>query len=227
MRHQVIEAIGLTALASALALVGTMARAAGEATPTPTPGRAGSQSLTDVAKDKHLKGDAGGTSSGSIVITNENLDDYASRGGLTEAKPGTQTKVGRGVHAGPGVKVVDPKTLQIEERMHYWQQKYRQQLERIATIKRQIETLDYEIPGLWRDFYAWDDPAYRDSVIKPKIDAALHRRDELEAQLRQEEPKLEQIKTDARKDGAEPGWFRAVKEPTPVPKKSTPEIVPH
>lgn len=225
MRPRMLETTWLRALTGGLALVGSIALAATEPTPTPTPRPAGGQSLADAARDKKLKGDTGGAPGGSIVISNENLDDYASRGGLTEAKPGTQRKVGRGVHSGPGVKVVDAKTAQTEERMHYWQQRYRQQLERIAAIKRQIETLDREIPRLWSDFYAWDDPAYRDSVIKPKLDVSLQRREALETQLRAEEPKLEDIKEEARKDGAEPGWFRAVKEPTPMPKKPTPEAV--
>ena len=39
----------------------------------------------------------------------------------------------------------------------------------------EIERLESEIPKLQTDFYRWDDPAYRDGVIKPKLDAALVR----------------------------------------------------
>jgi hypothetical protein len=102
--------------------------------------------------------------------------------------------------------------------MNHWRQTYTQQLERIAAIERQIADLDYQIPGLWNDFYSRDDPAYRDGVIKPKLDRALVRRDELAKQLEDERPKLQQIKEDARKDGAEPGWFRGIQEPTPIPR---------
>ncbi len=222
-----IDMCRIAALAGALVLLGAVHASGADATPTPTPTPrpAGGQSLTDVAKDKKLKGDSKDPSGGQIVISNENLADYASKGGLTTAKPGGAQSSGRAIHAGPGVTVVDPASAAATERMQRWQQRYMQQLERIATIKRLIAELDYEIPGLWRDFYAWDDPAYRDGVLKPKLDASLQRRDTLEEQLRQEEPKLEQIKEAARRDGAEPGWFRAIKEPTPVPKKPTPELV--
>lgn len=222
MGSQVFETARLAAVMSVFVLVGAAAPAAGDPSPTPTPRPAGGQSLTDVAKDKKLKGDTNDTSGGSIVISNENLADYASKGGLTTAKPG---RLGRDVHAGRAVSTVDPESAEANERMLYWQGKYKRQLERIAGIKRQIEKFDLQIPGLWRDFYSRDDPAYRDGVIKPTLDRALEQRDGLETQLRQEEPKLDQIKEDARKDGAEPGWFRAIKEPTPAPKTPTPEVV--
>jgi len=225
MGSQVLETARLIALTGVAVLVNSVGVAASEPSPTPTPRPAGGQSLTEVAKDKKLKGDTKDTSGGSIVISNENLADYASKGGLTTASPGTQKKLGRSVHAGPGVKVVDSETAQTEERMRYWQERYRQQLERIAAIKRQIEKLNFQIPGLWRDFYSRDDPAYRDGVIKPTLDRSLEQRDRLEAQLLLEQPKLDKIKVEARQDGAEPGWFRAIKEPTPIPKKPTPDIV--
>ena len=70
------------------------------------------------------------------------------------------------------------------------------------------------------DFYSRDDPAYRDGVVKPKLDQSLRRREELERQLAQEEPVLEQIKVDARRDGADPGWFRELNLQKYKPKPS-------
>jgi len=217
MAWQSIAFKQLMALTGSFVLIGTVAVAA-EPSPTPTPRPAGGQSLADIAKDKKLKGDTAGTESGSIVITNENLSDYASKGGLTTAKPGRNPAT-RGVHAGTNVRIIDSETSEENKRKHYWQQRYLLQLERIAAIKRQIEGLDLEIPALWNDFYSRDDPAYRDGIIKPKLDRSLERRENLSAMLKDEEPKLAQIKEEARKDGAEPGWWRDVKEPTPIPKK--------
>jgi len=205
-------------LTGVLVMFGTVAMAAEKPTPTPTPRPAGGQTLTDVAKDKKLKGDTAGTSSGSIVITNENLSDYASKGGLTTAKPTGQNPAARGIHAGSNVKIIDSEASEENKRKHYWQQKYLQQLDRIASIKHQIEELDLEIPALWTDFYARDDPMYRDGVIKPKLDRSLKRRNDLAALLLVEEPKLAQIKEEARREGAEPGWWRDIREPTPRPK---------
>jgi len=217
MASRMLSTTRLAALIGIFVLLGSVATAADEPSPTPTPRPGGGQSLTDVAKDKKLKGDTKGTSSGSIVISNENLSDYASKGGLTTAKPGNNPAT-RGAHAGTNVRIVDSETVEKNKRKAFWQQKYMLQLERIAAIKRQIEELDLEIPALWTDFYSRDDPMYRDGVIKPKLDRSLERREKLGALLLEEEPKLAQIKEDARKDGGEPGWWREVKEPTPRPR---------
>jgi len=217
MAWQMLETTRLKALIGVLVMFGTVAMAADEPSPTPTPRPAGGKSLADVAKDKKLKGDTAESSDGSIVISNENLADYASKGGLTTAKPGKNPAT-RGVHAGMNVRIIDSETSEENKRKAYWQQRYMLQLERIAAIKRQIEQLDLEIPALWNEFYARDDPAYRDGVIKPRLDRSLERREKLRALLLEEEPKLAQIKEDARQAGGEPGWWREVKEPTPMPK---------
>lgn len=210
----------LAVMASLFVLVAAAGFAEADPTPTPTPHPTptGKQTLTEVAKDKKLNKDAAGESGGPIVISNENLDDYASKGGLTEIK-GSIKNLAEGPHAA-GVVMVDPDAHEAEQRKYYWQQLYAQQLSRIASIKRQIQQLDRDIPGLWNDFYSRDDPAYRDGVIKPRLDDSLKKRQELEAQLAREEPKLGQIKEAARRDGAEPGWFREMKlAPTPRPEK--------
>jgi hypothetical protein len=208
----------MTALTGIVALVGSIAFAEAEPTPTPAPTPTGKQTLTEVAKDKKLNKDAAGESSGPIVITNENLDDYASKGELTQIK-GSIKNVAEGPHAA-GVVMVDPEENQARQRKGYWQQLYARQLSKIAGLERQIAQLDNDIPGLWNDFYSRDDPMYRDGVIKPKLDQSLKRREQLEEELAREKPKLEQIKVDARRDGAEPGWLRELKvAPTPRPQQ--------
>lgn len=210
-------------MAGMISAVGALPCRAEKPTPTPTPGPGGGEkSLTDIAKNIELKG---GEKGKSIVISNENLPDYASQRELTAASEKENQAV-RPIHGTGAQKVVTPSsTGPGAERKRYWQGKYKQQLELIAALKQQIDILDYEIPGLWRDFYAWDDPAYRDGVIKPKLDSALAKRDALEARTRQEELRLQEIKTLARKDGAEPGWFREIAVPTAAPPSPTPEMI--
>jgi hypothetical protein len=209
------------ALVGALLLIGAPALAEGESTPTPTPKPkptpTGKQSLNEVAKEKELNKDAAGEAGAPIVITNENLADYASKGSVTEIHSTTR-KTAEGPHAA-GVVMVDPAAQQIQERKYYWQQLYAIQMSKIAAIQQQIQQLDADIPGLWNDFYSRDDPAYRDGVIKPRLDESLKRREELEAQLAREQPKLGQIKEGARREGVEPGWLRELKmAPTPPPE---------
>ena len=199
-------------------------------TPTPTPRPAGEKSLSDVAKDKELKGSEDGK---AIVISNETISDYSDKGSLTTVNGSTGSKSGRQPvrgtmnKDGSQIKVVDAfdPTLKENERRQYWRSKYEQELNRIEAYRRLLDNLDSEIPGLWQDFYSRDDPAYRDGVIKPKLDAALKKREQIEGQLQDAEPRLDKIKSDARKDGGQPGWFRGLEPPPPPGPTPTPDIV--
>jgi hypothetical protein len=202
--------------------------------PTPTPGptpkaEENQKALSEVAKTKPLKGAENGK---SIVITNENLADYAAKGSLTTVTgKGESAKSGRRPLTDPSntvgmVEAPSGAVSHTDERRRYWVGQYERQLQLIASIKNQIQDLDRQIPGLWRDFYSWDDPSYRDGVIKPKLDQALKLRERLEADLSREEPRLQEIKSNARQDGGEPGWFRGISPPTPRPEEPTPDIMP-
>lgn len=228
MKNRISAKARLASLLFSVVLVGATPVRSESPTPTPTPNPEAKHSLAEVAKEKELKGTEKGK---GIVITNENLSEYAAKGGLTTATgtEGTGTNR-RPVHqsgSASGAPVTVPPsgdTAREEERKRYWRSLYERQLNLVADIKHQIQVLDYEIPGLWRDFYSRDDPAYRDGVIKPKLDQALARSEQLEEQLKQEEVRLGEIKSEARKDGAQPGWFRDLKEPEPVPFTPSPEV---
>ena len=213
------------AAAAALGLsVGLLAFAADPPTPTPTatPRPAGGTSLNEMAKDTELKG---GEEGKTIVITNENLSEYAGKGSVTGASE-NQAPNRRPVRDPLKVEVVPPSDPEhTDERRRYWQNQYKSQVQMVASLRHQITVLDGEIPGLWRDFYAWDDPMYRDGVIKPKLDAATAKRAKIEEGLVAAEKRLIEIKEEARKDGAEPGWFRGISVPTPFPPTPTPGIV--
>jgi hypothetical protein len=173
-----------------------------------------------------------------IVISNENLADYAAQGRVTSTGSSSGSSSGRErrpVHRSQsdGSKTVqdavtDAPQIATDERRRHWVDKYTRQLDLVASIEDQIRVLDYEIPGLWTDFFNRDDPAYRDGVIKPKLDEALARSERLEKQLETEREMLAKIKVDARKDGAAPGWFRGIQKPTPRPmdeKHTDPGII--
>lgn len=216
--------IPIVVTAALLLTFGAVLQAADSQTPTPTrtPRPAGGTSLNEMAKDTELKG---GEKGKTIVITNENLSEYAEKGAVT-ATGGSDSAKRRLVRDPGKVEVVQPSGPDhTDERRRFWQNAYKNQVELISSLRYQITVLDGEIPGLWRDFYAWDDPMYRDGVIKPKLDAATKRRTELEQELVDAEAKLSEIKGNARKDGAEPGWFRGMKIPTPFPATPTPDIV--
>lgn len=189
--------------------------------PTTTPTAKSGNDLSSVAGQIKLNKEAAGAT-GSIVISNENLPELAGKGHVTEVtKPGSQSG-GRPLAdvqgEGAGIEGEAAGYAETAERKEYWQAAYTQQIEAIKTISLQIEILDQEIPGLWRDFYSWDDPAYRDGVIKPRLDELLARRQKLEVDLQSGQTKLQEIKQQARRDGGEPGWFRGLGSvPTPKP----------
>lgn len=226
-RRRLTTLCGVTMLAATLAIAADDATPTPEPTPTPRPTTSGTRSLAEVARETRLQG----TDSGSqpIVISNENLADLAAKGELTHAGPtptatalpGSRRPVHAGVNAA-GAVVVKPNQADLagldagaEDRRRHWRGLYLKQIETLEQIHKQIEVLDAQIPGLWSQFYAWDDPVYRDGVIKPKLDAALAMRQQLEEQLAQEEERLPEILDNARRDGALPGWFRDLPQPTP------------
>ena len=153
-----------------------------------------------------------------IVIDNETLRKYADQGRVTtvETQP-SRVSGGTDLVGGFGTRTNGDEAA----KRRYWRETYEQQLALVRSLERQIEILDREIPGLWRDFYARDDPMYRDGVIKPKLDEALARRSQMEGQLEAEREKLPKIRDAARRDGAQPGWFRGLDEPPIPPKEDT------
>jgi hypothetical protein len=207
----------LTLLLAMSALIVTAADPEPTRTPTPRPS---SGDLSSVAGDITLNTEAVGES-GGIVITNENLPAMAEKGAVTEVtKPGGGQRARGLTDVQPGALEGMPAAADTSGKKNYWQTLYAQQIELLTNISLQIEVLDQEIPGLWRDFYSWDDPAYRDGVIKPKLDEALAQRKKLEADLQAGQTRLDEIKVQARRDGGEPGWFRGLGEvPEPKPTR--------
>jgi hypothetical protein len=216
---------GLLAAASVPGLAEDRPTPTATATPaqSPTPRPAGGQSLREIGKDTELKGGKTGT---PIVISNDNLAEIAEQGSVTSVEKGAGSGAGRRPVRQPGqVTVVESDPQHTDERRRYWRNQYESQVELIESLQRQIQILDQEIPGLWRDFYSRDDPAYRDGVIKPALDAAMARRQKLEEQLATAGPRLTEIKSQARADGAEPGWFRGIPTPAPLPPTPPPGAV--
>ena len=202
-------------------LLGGIGSTFGSGDPTPTPAPKSDQSLSDVAGGIKLDRKAAGGEAG-IVISNENLADLAGKGHVTEVTNTGANKSSRGLAdvQGTGAEIEGqaPGYAENMEKKQYWQAMYEQQLKFLQDISKQIDVLDYDIPGLWRDFYSWDDPAYRDGVIKPKLDEALAQRQKLEVDKKKAESELTDIKKSAQRDGGQPGWFRHFdKPPTPRP----------
>jgi len=168
----------------------------------------------------------------AVVITNENLAEYAEKGRVSTVGTSRETSKSSSSRPAPNVswsrdtKAEDgsPETsadVGDKDRMEYWRARYTEQLRLIEAMQDQIEALDREIPGLWREFYARDDPMYRDGVIKPRLDKALEDRQRIEEELNESQAAIGDILEAARRDGARPSWFRGLKKPTPAGAKKS------
>ena len=209
-----------------------MAAQSAAPTPTPTPAPAGAppaikillgqqssessarrSSLEDVAKRIKLRLPAGGT---SHTITNQTVVELSAGVELTTAEPSSgQSALGSEAGGSP------------ESAKAFWQKRYQDARATLAYWKKEAARLDGEVNRLERQFYAEDDPAYRDGVIKPAWDKALvewrHAKEETEkaAGLPGE------VLNEARKSGALPGWFRGLPEPEPkLPAQNLPNQPP-
>jgi hypothetical protein len=132
------------------------------------------------------------------VLTNESVKKLAEGVELTTAKSAAGT-----AGAAPGSGASDARKLR-------WQQQYVAALTRVAMLEASVKRLEAEANRLAREFYAHDDPAQRDGVIKPAWDKALADLKRAQAELEQAHAAVDDVVTAARQDGAEPGWFRGL-----------------
>jgi hypothetical protein len=156
------------------------------------------ESLADVAKRIKLRMPAGKPR----LITNENLAGYSA---------GVQLTTTNGL---PDSTVVVSDSGNEDEKKLIWQTRYREALDHAAHWEAEVHRLDNEVARLQSDFYARDDPAYRDGVIKPAWDQAILDLQNARIELANARSEPDRVSEAARRDGALPGWFRGI---TPSP----------
>lgn len=170
------------------------------------------QPLSEVAKGIRLNFPEGETRR----LTNESVKSLGAGVGLTTAQPGPEPK-------GSTRRRPEP-----ERAKEVWQQRYQEARSRALYWDSEVKRLQSEVARLETDFYSRDDPAYRDGVVKPAWDKARNDLEIAKQQraLSQKEP--EEIVAQGAREGALPGWFRGLPEPTvpttppkPRPKAGT------
>ena len=121
MRRYLVQTVLTVALLLGIIAI---ARAAEHPTPTPVPTPQGEQTLSDVAGKIELNKNAAGAK-GPIVISDENLSNYAGKGHVTEVtKNGPQQgKRGLADVTGTGAEVEGeaPGYAENLEKKQYWQ----------------------------------------------------------------------------------------------------------
>jgi len=166
--------------------------------------------LADLARGIKLRLPAGG----GHVITNERVRELSRGVELTTSIPGAPEQA-------EGNRL-DQAKGEEEAKRQYWVGRYQDARREAESLQAEVARLEAETARLERDFYSRDDPAYRDGVIKPAWDQAIEdlrsNREKLEAA--RSEP--DRVKDEALRDGAVPGWFRGLPEPSAPPAEATP-----
>jgi hypothetical protein len=155
-------------------------------TPTPTPRP---RTLSDFARSTVLVR-VPSASEGGIVITGDNLDELGRDASLSVAGAPGPEPPGR---ADP-VDGVDPKLRQR------WRQKVLAQSSRIAALEAKRAAAEAAIDRLER--------GRLDARALDRIEKAEGRLAMIDADLRRAKRELSRIVREARKQGAQPGWFR-------------------
>lgn len=145
------------------------------------------------------------TGESTIVITDKNLKEHAARGQLTfveEAESETEDgEISANEEADDLLEETAADEAYWRERVLRIRQSWREAIDRIEALERRIAALR-------QDFYAEDDPFYRDSQIKPAWDRALEELEASRRRARLAEEDLALALEEGRRGGALPGWLR-------------------
>jgi len=164
-----------------------------EATPTPVPA---DSRLGDVAHLMTLDAASLDHEGGSPVITNDTVNRLADRGVLTIGPP---------LQHAPTLELATGTVSQTKLR-EKWRRRVFSQRSRIAGVEAELAGLDAKIDALEDTALA----ASTKSKMKVwiRIDEARKQREIVKRRLGDERSKLATIIREARKEGAQPGWFR-------------------
>lgn len=89
-----------------------------------------------------------------------------------------------------------------------WQKIMKEANEKIKYWEEMVNKLQAELNRLTNDYYAWDDVAYREGVIKVKMDKVREELEKARENLKKAKDRIPELEEEARKSGALPGWLR-------------------
>lgn len=178
-----------------------------EPTRTPSPKLTGGFGKAPVAGRAAAR-DAART--GPLRITNESLVTDTARGKVSTAERAPATTLEAARTPGPPAPTTTGAVAPRDEGQgeEFWRGEARRLRERVAELRETITRLDADTKRLEADYYAWDDGAYRDRVIKPAWDKAREELATARLALPGAEKELTELPDRARRAGALPGWLR-------------------
>jgi hypothetical protein len=136
--------------------------------------------------------------SGEILISNANLAELAARGSLATVSGTVQAG-----HEGCQQDVADD----VSKRRQEWRKRYRKQQERLIAASDKLAEIVASL-GALRRFGGSGSSARAVASYLKKVEELAARKRLAEGRVDRERAELENIVNQARREGAEPGWFR-------------------
>jgi len=183
----------------ALALLCAQAQR-GDEPPSTTDVHAGR--LAHVAANIELDRSAAGVEGGQIVITDHNLEAVAARGRLTAAPTAAWCS-----STGTTKQTRDSST-KLADRRRMWRGRYRRQQVKVKAVEARLAALDRRLEALEDAAMSIGGSLRQWATARARLESARHERVELAERLGGERTELERIIREARREGAQPGWFR-------------------
>ena len=147
------------------------------------------------------------------LINDENLAEKAKGGQITITDPPPATSEGASA-----ASAVDDQTLQEE----YWRSSALRLRLAWKDAVDDVARLEEDTAGLRRQFYAEDDPFYRDNEMKPAWDRSLEDLARARTLVENSATRLDIFLDEGRMAGALPSWLREGREYEPVEKRPGP-----
>lgn len=180
----------------------------------PREGEEDEPTLFEAAQAERLRRQASPRTS-KLVITDENLQEYAKGGRLTEL-------VTEGVDDGSDEdSAIRPASPASQE--EYWRTRARDSRLAWRAAADRVQELEREVADLRFQFYAQDDPAYRDGEIKPAWDRAVIELAQARMRADDLETQVELVLAEGLEAGALPGWLREGLDFEPVSDDENPD----
>jgi hypothetical protein len=155
-----------------------------------------------------LRSPSAGANNGTPVIDDHNLKELAALGRITEPAPAPEQ---------PELDAIAERLAssaqELAEKRRQWRARYAKQVDLIVTCEHDCQLLEAKVGALWISFLRTKDSSRRNGVIAPKLEMTKQELALARARLEHERARLPTLLREARRDGAEPGWFRDLIRP--------------
>jgi hypothetical protein len=174
--------------------------------PTPTPAvkvirESRPQRLGDIAWKIKLGGAAVKSEDEAIVLTNESVQQLAGERMLTERGQTNQKQP-------DDTQQLQKRAEARESRRKHWRKQYDKQLQKVRKVEAELAMADIKVDSALSAYRQTLGSGAPEVKARARLDEAKGKRQVVAERLAREKSRLQTIISQARRDGARPGWFR-------------------